>query len=163
MLLWCGDFNRHHPLWDNNEDERLFTPQAMREAEVLIGMVADEDMVMVLPKGIPTLKHMVTNRYHAPILIGSVRRKLKSHHHENKRTSNSLTYFGRSPKSHSWSTNHLFNIITLIAHHTLNVSHYALHCFHYRHAPKHIPSIRSLASDPAKRSIYYSHWSLAHI
>ena len=62
-MLWCGDFNHHHPLWDNDEVDRLFTPQAMREAEVLIAMVADEGMDMALPKGIPTLKHMVTNLY----------------------------------------------------------------------------------------------------
>jgi len=59
--------------------------------------------------------------------------------------------------------NHSFNDNIPIAHHTLNVSHYALHCFHYRHAPKHIPSVRSLASDPAKRSIYYSHRSSARV
>ena len=36
MLLWGGDFNQHHPLWDNDEEECLFTLQAMREADVLI-------------------------------------------------------------------------------------------------------------------------------
>jgi len=63
MLLWGRDFNRHHLLWDNNEDEWLFTPQALRDTEVLIGLVADEGLAMVLPKGSPTLKHMVTNLY----------------------------------------------------------------------------------------------------
>jgi hypothetical protein len=24
-ILWVGDFNRHHPAWDNPEDTRLFT------------------------------------------------------------------------------------------------------------------------------------------
>ncbi len=24
-LMWVGDFNRHHPTWDNLEDNRLFT------------------------------------------------------------------------------------------------------------------------------------------
>jgi len=35
----------------------------MRDAETLIRMLVDESMVMALPKGIPTLKHMATNLY----------------------------------------------------------------------------------------------------
>ncbi|KAJ3492820.1 hypothetical protein NLJ89_g11157 [Agrocybe chaxingu] len=66
QVMWCGDFNRHHPLWDRDEDEHLFTAQATREAEVLISMLADNDMKMALPKGIPTLQHMVTGRYSRP-------------------------------------------------------------------------------------------------
>ena len=65
-VLWCGDFNRHHPLWDDEADERLFTPQVTREADILIGMIADEGLEMALPRGIPTLKHMVTNLHSCP-------------------------------------------------------------------------------------------------
>jgi hypothetical protein len=61
-MIWAGDFNRHHPLWDNGEDTHLFTQQANRIAEGLIGLIADFDLVMALPKGIPTLQHMVTRR-----------------------------------------------------------------------------------------------------
>jgi len=63
--LWCGDFNRHHPLWNDETDNQIFTNQALREA-VLVGMLADEGLEMDLPKGIPTLKHMVTNSYSHP-------------------------------------------------------------------------------------------------
>jgi len=63
LMLWGGDFNQHHPLWDNNKDKRLFTLQATREEEVLISLLADEGLAMALPKGAPTLKHMVTNLY----------------------------------------------------------------------------------------------------
>jgi len=66
QALWCGDFNMHHPLWDRDEDHRLFTPSAGRRAQRLIQMVADEAMKMALPKGIPTLKHFVTGRYTRP-------------------------------------------------------------------------------------------------
>jgi hypothetical protein len=62
-VVWAGDFNRHHPLWDQDEDTHLFTTQMQRAAERLINMVADYDMEMLLPKGIPTLEHMVTKRY----------------------------------------------------------------------------------------------------
>ena len=27
-MIWASDFNRHHPLWDSNEDIHLFTQQA---------------------------------------------------------------------------------------------------------------------------------------
>ena len=65
-MIWAGDFNRHHPLWDNDEDVHLFTQQANRAAEGLIGLIATYDLAMALPKGIPTLQHMVTKRYSRP-------------------------------------------------------------------------------------------------
>src|SRR5271168_1673710 len=65
-MLWAGDFNRHHPLWDRDEDVHLFTQQANRFAGGLIELIATYDMVMALPKGTPTLRHMVTGRYSRP-------------------------------------------------------------------------------------------------
>ena len=54
-MLWCGDFNRHHPLWDRNEDTHLFTVEALQKAGPLIELLADYDMEMILAKGVPTL------------------------------------------------------------------------------------------------------------
>ena len=65
-MLWAGDFNRHHPLWDNDEDTHLFTQQAITRAEGLIELIATYDLTMVLPKGFPTLQHMVTKRFSRP-------------------------------------------------------------------------------------------------
>jgi Endonuclease-reverse transcriptase len=65
-LIWAGDFNWHHPLWDRDEDDRFFTPQALRDADTLVEMIANEGLEMVLPKGELTLKHMVTNLYSQP-------------------------------------------------------------------------------------------------
>jgi hypothetical protein len=65
-MIWGGDFNRHHPLWDRDEDEHLFTAQAMRDANFLIEMVANKGMEMALLKGKVTLRHMVTNLYSRP-------------------------------------------------------------------------------------------------
>ena len=31
-LIWAGDFNRHHPLWDDDNDIHLFTQQAITRA-----------------------------------------------------------------------------------------------------------------------------------
>jgi ribonuclease HI/exonuclease III len=65
-MIWAGDFNRHHPLWDRDEDVHLFTAQYQRSAEKLINMLADHEMAMPLPKGIPTLEHMRSKRYSRP-------------------------------------------------------------------------------------------------
>jgi ribonuclease HI len=65
-MLLAGDFNRHHPLWDDDENTHLFTQQATRQAEGLINMIAAYDLNMPLPKGIPTLQHMVSKRYSRP-------------------------------------------------------------------------------------------------
>ena len=59
-ILWIGDFNRHHPLWDNPEDTRLFTNEATEAAEKLIEAVADAGLELTLPSGTPTHKHNVT-------------------------------------------------------------------------------------------------------
>ena len=65
-VLWCGNFNRHHPMWDKEQDSQLFTARAIREAEVLLTMVADHGMVMALPKNIPTLESMSTKNWTRP-------------------------------------------------------------------------------------------------
>jgi endonuclease/exonuclease/phosphatase family metal-dependent hydrolase len=65
-MIWAGDFNRHHPLWDRDEDVHLFTQQATRQAEGLINLLATYDLDMSLPKLIPTLQRMVTKRYSRP-------------------------------------------------------------------------------------------------
>jgi hypothetical protein len=65
-MIWAGNFNHHHPLWDRDEDIHLFTRQATRDAEGLVNLLADYEMEMVLPKGIPMLQHMRTKKYSRP-------------------------------------------------------------------------------------------------
>jgi hypothetical protein len=65
-LIWAGDFNRHHPMWDDESDDRLFTPRALEDAGKLIELLADLNLKMALPKGQPTLEHMVTKKYSRP-------------------------------------------------------------------------------------------------
>jgi hypothetical protein len=65
-MIWAGDFNRHHPLWDRDEDIHLFTRQATRDAEGFIALLAEYDMQMSLPKDQPTLQHMRTKKYSRP-------------------------------------------------------------------------------------------------
>jgi exonuclease III len=65
-MIWAGDFNRHHPLWDRDEDDHLFTAQATTSANKLISLLADYSMEMALPKGIPTLEHMQSKNHTRP-------------------------------------------------------------------------------------------------
>jgi len=65
-VLWCGNFNRHHPLWDDDADDCLFMTTAMDASSRLIQLLAKWDMTMLLPNGIPTLQHWVTNKYSRP-------------------------------------------------------------------------------------------------
>jgi len=58
--IWLGDFNRHHPYWDDPEDMCLFTNEAINAAETLIGAVAEAGLEMVLPGSIPTHLHNVS-------------------------------------------------------------------------------------------------------
>ena len=61
--IWLGDFNRHHPFWDDPEDTRLFTNEAINASETLIGAVAEAGLEMILPSGIPTHLHNVSKRW----------------------------------------------------------------------------------------------------
>ena len=62
-VLWVGDFNRHHPYWDDPSDTRLFTNDALKAANRLIEVVADAGLELALPSGLPTHKHSVTKRW----------------------------------------------------------------------------------------------------
>jgi len=58
--IWVGDFNRHHPYWDNPGDNRLFTREATIAAELLIEAVAENGLELALTRGIPTCCHNAT-------------------------------------------------------------------------------------------------------
>ena len=61
--LWLGDFNRHHPHWDNPADIRLFTREALASAEKLISEVANAGLEIALPPQRPTHRHNVTKKW----------------------------------------------------------------------------------------------------
>jgi endonuclease/exonuclease/phosphatase family metal-dependent hydrolase len=62
-ILWLGDFNRHHPYWDDPRDTRLFTGSTAEAAEKLIEALADTGLELALLSGIPTHKYNVTKRW----------------------------------------------------------------------------------------------------
>ena len=59
--IWLGDFNRHHPMWEDKENDHLFTHQNLNNASTLINLLADHDMQMILPHGIPTIQNSAGN------------------------------------------------------------------------------------------------------
>ena len=61
--IWLGDFNRHHPHWDNPNDTRLFTKAAIQDTEVLINAIGEIGLNMVLPLGILTHLHNVSKKW----------------------------------------------------------------------------------------------------
>ena len=61
--IWLGDFNRHHPYWDDPNDTRIFTREALKAAEVLIEVIAEVGLEMALPSGTPTHYHNVMKQW----------------------------------------------------------------------------------------------------
>jgi ribonuclease HI/endonuclease/exonuclease/phosphatase family metal-dependent hydrolase len=61
--IWLGDFNRHHPLWDEPRNEHLFTRRNLDLAQPLIDMIGSFNMKMALPPGIPTLRAHSTGNH----------------------------------------------------------------------------------------------------
>ncbi|KAF5318094.1 hypothetical protein D9619_012016 [Psilocybe cf. subviscida] len=54
--IWLGDFNRHHPSWDEERNHHMFTESALALAQPLLDMTGIHNMHMALPKDIPTLR-----------------------------------------------------------------------------------------------------------
>ena len=65
-LLWIGDFNRHHPLWDENRNNHLFTPAALASSQKILDILADYGLTQLLPKDIPTLQSTSSRNWTRP-------------------------------------------------------------------------------------------------
>ncbi|QRV81841.1 RNA-directed DNA polymerase from mobile element jockey [Ceratobasidium sp. AG-Ba] len=59
-VILLGDFNRHHPYWDEERNEHLFTEARLEAAEKLLDLITANDLVMTLPGGMPTHKLYTT-------------------------------------------------------------------------------------------------------
>ncbi|KAJ3980695.1 hypothetical protein F5890DRAFT_1419104, partial [Lentinula detonsa] len=53
--IWVGDFNRHHPIWDEPRNHHLFTARNLEAAQHLLSLNARYRMQMALPEHLPTL------------------------------------------------------------------------------------------------------------
>jgi len=58
-IIWLGDFNWHHLLWDDPDDDCLFTPNVISTTEELIEAIADAGLELALPSRTPTHQHNV--------------------------------------------------------------------------------------------------------
>ena len=62
-VIWLGDFNRHHPIWDEVRNAHLFTKVALEAAQPLLNMISNYDMHMALAKDIPMLEACATKNH----------------------------------------------------------------------------------------------------
>jgi len=65
-IIWMGDFNRHHPMWEPSSNTHLFTAANLDAAGMLINLLAIYNLVQVLPKGIATLEASNTKNLTRP-------------------------------------------------------------------------------------------------
>ncbi|KIK13673.1 hypothetical protein PISMIDRAFT_17820 [Pisolithus microcarpus 441] len=65
-MVWLGDFNRHHPLWDEERNRHLFTEAALEAAQKVLDLVADYGLVQALPKDVPTLQSSSSGNWTRP-------------------------------------------------------------------------------------------------
>ncbi|KIK35157.1 hypothetical protein CY34DRAFT_17202 [Suillus luteus UH-Slu-Lm8-n1] len=62
-MLWLGNFNRHHPMWEDIRNRHLFN---YRFSQPLIDLITDYGMLQLLPCGIPTLQANATGNWTRP-------------------------------------------------------------------------------------------------
>ena len=58
-VIWLGDFNQHHPVWEDNNNKHLFEPKD--RIAPLINLLNKYDMLLALPKGKPMLQMSAGN------------------------------------------------------------------------------------------------------
>src|SRR6202011_3471472 len=56
-MLWLGDFNRHHLMWEDDTNSHLFEPE--NYISPLLDLLYRHNMLLTLPKGIPTFQTSV--------------------------------------------------------------------------------------------------------
>src|SRR5882724_11095775 len=57
-IIWLGDFNRHHPMWDEGCNAHLFTRAKLYKAQHLIDVIMELELYMTLPKDLMMLRAM---------------------------------------------------------------------------------------------------------
>ncbi|EUC55854.1 reverse transcriptase from transposon X-element protein, putative, partial [Rhizoctonia solani AG-3 Rhs1AP] len=65
-VIILGDFNRHHPDWDEARNAHLFTSAALDLAQPLLDIINDRPLGMALPRDIPTLQSTSSKNYTRP-------------------------------------------------------------------------------------------------
>jgi hypothetical protein len=63
-MYWLGDFNRHHPLWEEDQNPDLTSSEEM--INPLLDLINEFNMVLTLPPGIPTLEVLSSGTWMRP-------------------------------------------------------------------------------------------------
>ena len=62
-MMWLGDFNRHHPFWDEERNDHLFMTATLASSQKILDLLADYSMTQTLPKDTPTLQASSTGNW----------------------------------------------------------------------------------------------------
>lgn len=65
-IIWLGDFNRHHPMWEMTSNDHLFTAANLNAVDTLIELLAAYNLVQALPPSIATLEASNTKNHTRP-------------------------------------------------------------------------------------------------
>ena len=58
-MLWLGDFNRHHPLWELDQNQHLNSTED--NIQPLLDLIHIYNMELILPPGTPTYETVTSN------------------------------------------------------------------------------------------------------
>lgn len=78
QMIWMGDFNHHHPLWEDMRNCHLFN---YNTSQLLIDAIADFGMIQLLPQGTPTLQSLSMGNWTHPDNIFRTERILDTMYH----------------------------------------------------------------------------------
>ena len=65
-IILAGDFNRHHPLWEEDRNHHMFTKHNLDAAQMLINITANHGLAQTLPKNFPTLQSTSSKNWTRP-------------------------------------------------------------------------------------------------
>ena len=65
-MVWLGDFNHHHLLWDKSSNSHLFTTPTLTTSQKLIDLLADYRLTQILPRNKPTLQSLSSKNWTRP-------------------------------------------------------------------------------------------------
>ena len=64
--ILAGDFNRHHPLWEENRNHHMFTKRNLDAAQRIIDVTSSHDLIQSLPKDLPTFQSTSSKNWTRP-------------------------------------------------------------------------------------------------
>ena len=65
-MIWLGDFNLQHQMWDEGRNAHLFTRENLERSQFLIDVLAEFDLQMALLNDVPMLCALMSGNYTRP-------------------------------------------------------------------------------------------------